>query len=617
MEDYGLLYSCPFESNNGHQFKIEIYKRGYDGASSTRHLGASPQLRQDKNGSICGTSLQFNLEAVEDNEFHNLFTSDAREYKVRLISDRSIAWVGYISPELYSEPDIAPPYDVALTATDGLGELKNYDFDITNAILPLNQHLQKCLELTGLDMKIAAISTLRDNDEDMTIKEFFEQSIDLSFMEDKTYYDVLSMLMDTINASIRLLDGNKWLIMRETDLAVNADGNITPDATFIDVSTSGDMTLPTIIIGAMGEQDYFPIGFLNNEVSPASNKITIISDNHYKSILVNSNMDGDYGWMRGMGVTFDTDHYTLGTNAGILAQNIIMDGGYPYAFLLSIDARCSFNSQHDDPQDIDVCIELMSGNTAYYFTPNNNQRNNISYVRNESTRANRVFGGNWSTGNMVWHKMQLQAAVNDNEDDIETVEYSIQIPRPISGRGGLNPSEITVYIRNGGTYYDELVYRAELTILDQRQGTKTIVNLNNNAREAASDVNILVPYNTSRSLNMPKLLMGLPVSADYGLSDLWKTSKFDNAEYNALMALDYAQARAVPRWIKRGKINIPDTTIRIDPVCQFDSHISGRPSYIVNTYIWDLVNDEAEIEMVSLPTGNVSVNSIKVVTTDK
>ena len=73
--------------------------------------------------------MEIYAECKVDGEFLELYTSDPKEFLVTVdveggtgYDDRP--WIGYISPELYSEPDIAPPYDVQITATDGLGELK-------------------------------------------------------------------------------------------------------------------------------------------------------------------------------------------------------------------------------------------------------------------------------------------------------------------------------------------------------------------------------------------------------------------------------------------------------------------------------------------------------------
>ena len=122
-------YRFRFESIHGVEYNIYILKDGYSGSVIQRALGRAPVLRKKKNGPICGTSLELYAECLVNGEFAELYTSDPKEYKVEVYRDSVKIWTGFVSTELYSEPGIAPPYDVQIVATDGLGELKlnNYE----------------------------------------------------------------------------------------------------------------------------------------------------------------------------------------------------------------------------------------------------------------------------------------------------------------------------------------------------------------------------------------------------------------------------------------------------------------------------------------------------------
>ena len=117
---YGLLYRFVFQSMNGTEVKIEVLKDGYSGTVTQRALGSAPVLRQQYSGGVAGTSLAFTPECLTDGEFSQFYTSDAKEFMVDLYRSSTKIWSGFIVPELYSEPDIAPPYDVNITAADGL-----------------------------------------------------------------------------------------------------------------------------------------------------------------------------------------------------------------------------------------------------------------------------------------------------------------------------------------------------------------------------------------------------------------------------------------------------------------------------------------------------------------
>ena len=125
---YRAKYRYRWASQNGNQGEVLLLKDGYTGAVIDRPLGRAPELSMEQNGHIHGTSLVLYLECRKDGEYTELYTSSAKEWQVQLWWNGRSLWTGYLSPELYSEPDIAPPYDVCVTATDGLGELKRSEY---------------------------------------------------------------------------------------------------------------------------------------------------------------------------------------------------------------------------------------------------------------------------------------------------------------------------------------------------------------------------------------------------------------------------------------------------------------------------------------------------------
>ena len=124
---YAVKYLFRFESANGTTREIHVLKDGYSGAVIQRALGRAPVLKKQHNGNVYGTSLEFYAECHVDREFIEFYTSDPKAYMVQLYDGSTLLWSGFVTPELYSEPDIAPPYDVQVVATDGVGELKLID----------------------------------------------------------------------------------------------------------------------------------------------------------------------------------------------------------------------------------------------------------------------------------------------------------------------------------------------------------------------------------------------------------------------------------------------------------------------------------------------------------
>ena len=155
---YGEKYTFRFDSQEGKDWMVVIFEEGYTGTPVPRCVGGHPLLRMESNGCIRGMSLELPAECVVADEYADLYTSDPVRFKVSVYLDHDEVWQGFITPELYSAPWVDPPHDVALTATDGLGELKRSTFT-TAGVLSLESHLSRLLAMTGLSPPIWGISS--------------------------------------------------------------------------------------------------------------------------------------------------------------------------------------------------------------------------------------------------------------------------------------------------------------------------------------------------------------------------------------------------------------------------------------------------------------------------
>ena len=127
---YGTRYILRWESEKyNHDYKILIKERDYTGVAENKSLGAAPLLRRDDSDSgISGTSLEMVIQADVDGELTSLYTVDNKLFLVELYKNGVLIWTGYVLPEKYSEPYISVPYDISVTASDGLGILKNIQY---------------------------------------------------------------------------------------------------------------------------------------------------------------------------------------------------------------------------------------------------------------------------------------------------------------------------------------------------------------------------------------------------------------------------------------------------------------------------------------------------------
>ena len=237
---YAALYEFNFLSTNGKDILIRINADGYVGSVKSRHVGGAPQLRLEQNGNIKGMSLEFPAECVNEDEYASLYTSNPYKFLVELEVESSVVWRGFITPELYSSPWIDPPYDVTLTATDGLGELKMHTFPALGR-QTLEAFFATLLGATGLNLPIKAINTAY-NDVISTDNLLADTTVNLDDMAGQSYYDVLDALLTSIHATIQQ-SGSEWLIIRETDITSRTDDD--------EVSDTSGMTYPIVPFGSM------------------------------------------------------------------------------------------------------------------------------------------------------------------------------------------------------------------------------------------------------------------------------------------------------------------------------------------------------------------------------
>jgi len=134
---YGVKYRLEFSDIQGNQRKIEILKKDYnstvfpmicDGEPMTIEWKADDDIYEP----LVGSSATLNLKVTNDVTYDNFFEYDEREYKLILYFQESVGvwsiyWAGFITNDVYQEAIITPPYNIELTAIDGLGQLKGFN----------------------------------------------------------------------------------------------------------------------------------------------------------------------------------------------------------------------------------------------------------------------------------------------------------------------------------------------------------------------------------------------------------------------------------------------------------------------------------------------------------
>ena len=584
MATYGNRFVFEFVSQNGDDVEIFISKKNYHGTPAYRPVGKPPILRRERNGCILGTSLEIYAECKIDKEYAELYTSSADDYLVEFYKNRVLQWRGYVSPELYSEPDIAPPYDVLIIATDGLGELKNTVFDRPDEAYSLKNHLDYILEKTGLSLDLDLISSLSWDDEvagndPLTLLDI---NVNLTHLASESDYDVLQDILTSFNAHITQQDG-KWIILRKTDLYDN---------------------LPRFRqaeFGSVNKTTWWPIGILSTDIIPAKRKLTLTHENNYKNSILPSLIAGvSGGWELSSGVYYNTEEeaYILPDEAGI-AYTIELPV-YPLAVPLefSINARPLFEEELREDRAV-----LM-----YYFELNGT----VDGVEGTYYLYN-AFDDTLGRARWQWLPPQLpgQPMYNmetwwrsDYPEDVELEVTTINGILPLGDN--VVPQSIRLVVQNLPllSSYRIAIYDIILAQADQIRGLQLIAEVGNAARESTE---VSVVMSSSDDPMLAKTLYGV-LHLDGGITQ-WRTPYNTATDLLRFLALDYAMLNALPSVRYRGTLNFPKLLTPWIPII----FTRDDTYYFVETYEYDLLNDELGVELISIPNAKVTIESETVI----
>lgn len=586
---YGVLYEFHRTSTNGADMLINISQKGYSGAVKKRALGRAPVIKRDNNGHIYGTSCELYAECLVDGEFSHLYTSDAYEYKVEVYKNNTLLWAGFVSPELYSEPDIAPPYDVQIIATDGLGELKNYNYEKKGAVSILD-HLNDLISHTGIALDFNIVSSLcyiKGDGEVSLEKDVLNLMINLDHEEGNTCYDVLQNILSSLNANITQHNG-KYLIFRETDF-INKTTNQGVEAFNVE---GNRLILPVVSFGTAKTNQWWPVGQLSTTILPAKKHIVLTSPNHYKENVLN------FSAWTGSDSSFneeETAYILSGINSSI-TQTIDFSDEVGYRLSLRIRAR-NVGSGGDEEQNIGIKIEIDGRSYA--------AGNNFWLVKSNFSSGRPKSDYLWrSTEGQIEENIPIPTAA-DTSSDASNIDIVLPLYRN-SNRSYVYAKKVKLTIFNPKGLYDIYVYDVTLVKYEQIKGYAADVTINNMARETESDINLnITPGDLVPDAGIV-FLTGIPYCyADSEIITHWKINQNTPQDYLAAMAFDYSRSISLPRMKYAGILNVPGSVAMLPTLFLRDGTY-----YFPKTYNYDLYSDEITVELISISAANVSLSSV-------
>lgn len=252
---YNDKYIIYFKSLHDHDYEFHIQEKDYSGSSSELTGTSKPVIRElkgendDLEDRIMMSGCKVIVESLTDYALMDLFSSDGRKFKGKAYCDSVLYWQGFLTPDYYSEPYMPPPYQVTLYFTDGLGYLKNIDFDefgsigalITNHMMTLWEGFKNCILKTGNALALCeGVNIYEENNnqtdvDSMTTQNYFNfKRFDSSY----TYYEVLDELLKSMgNARLWQQDGKWWVVSPNAMKADYVIRNYNESWTYVDYET--------------------------------------------------------------------------------------------------------------------------------------------------------------------------------------------------------------------------------------------------------------------------------------------------------------------------------------------------------------------------------------------
>lgn len=477
---YRTRYILQFDSEKfGHEYKILIKEDGYSGSSENKSLGAAPLLRRDDSDSgISGTSLEMVIQADEDGELTSLYTVDNKKFLVELYKNNSLIWTGYVLPEKYSEPYVPVPYDVSVTASDGLGILKDIPFTLSGE-KTLFEVTRFCCNQTGMTLDFIVFSSLVESSMNTGNSMLVQTSLDVSTFQDKTCYEVLESILTSLDAFITEANG-KWVIARYTDL--DKEGFLYSNTG----GSSGKVSLEPRVLGNV-HSELYSIGNLELEIEPANKSVKFTSDYDLRpSFLQNYDFSGgDSGWggfeyviAKRKGVGFAAMHGNSGKQERYIQQSVSVEKS-SQAVIVEVKFAlaqmfASMNGRAGEDREFALKIQLSGEGQTYYLSDEGWGTKDFRFP---------VHG---SLQDMFWDRGISTNYVDDYESNFKITADGF----PASGQ--LTISIYNIYVEMSGTsnVRSSLFLSHVIVTNDYGSGIDVSVNLAEKASTSHEDVDI-------------------------------------------------------------------------------------------------------------------------------
>lgn len=216
---YRIYVSAQTDGTSMTNGTMEINRNVQEATQSANYWGAMLNLGEFPDQWI------YTEGSTENNQLDDFVQSDEREYKVKLeygdaSSITTTLWEGFITADDYIERFQTEPFEVALTASDGLGELDAFRFDFAEmeetlsggGVYSIIQRIAQALKKTGLEFPIYTSVDVTSNGRTESVFDFDFEGIFTKGLDIITAKQALKNVLTQINARV-FQHESKWFVI--------------------------------------------------------------------------------------------------------------------------------------------------------------------------------------------------------------------------------------------------------------------------------------------------------------------------------------------------------------------------------------------------------------------
>ncbi|MAI42093.1 MAG: hypothetical protein CMP95_06520 [Gammaproteobacteria bacterium] len=220
---YRIYVSAQMDATSVTNESMEVNRNVQEGTQKADYWGAMLNVGEFPDRWI------FTSSTTQNNQLDDFVQSDEREYKVKLeygdqFSLSTTLWEGFITADDYIERFQTEPFEVNLTASDGLGELDAFRFDFSEMEETLSgggqysiiQRIAQALKKTGLEFPIYTSVDVTSNGRTENVFDFDFEGIFTKNLDIITAKDALKNVLMQMNARL-FQHESKWLIISNSE----------------------------------------------------------------------------------------------------------------------------------------------------------------------------------------------------------------------------------------------------------------------------------------------------------------------------------------------------------------------------------------------------------------